>query len=144
VQCESQSMIATRSRRRNKGPRPMGRRTIAKSFVAIRKGGQGHGSSHQMIYSAILDKGAATMVHSKESPKLRESLFPLSTHQYNNGRTARRVLRPSVTMVMLQQNPEESATGTRGGEEHLDNLRIGACERGQGCRGHRPLPAHSG
>jgi hypothetical protein len=33
-------------------------------------------------------------------------------------------------MVTLQQNLEGSAMGTRGGEELLDNLQIGGCERG--------------
>jgi hypothetical protein len=55
-------------------------------------------------------------------PKTQGSLFPLSTHQYKNGRAARKVLRPSVTMVTLQQNPKGSTTSTRGSEELLDNL----------------------
>ena len=78
----------------------MSRRAMAKSLTAVGKGGQGHGFWHQMIYPATLDKGAAPRVRIKESPKLRESLFPLSTHRYKNGRLARRVLRPSVTMVI--------------------------------------------
>ena len=70
-------------------------------------GDRGHGSSHQMIYLATLDKGVALRARSKDSPKLRESPFPLNTHRYKNGCTARRVLRPSVTMVTPQHNPEE-------------------------------------
>ena len=113
----------------------MSQHVIAKSLAAVQKGGQGHGSSHQTIYPATLDKGVAPRACNKESPKLRESPFPLSTHRYKNGRTACWVLRPSVTMVTPQYNLEESATGARGSEELLDNLRTRTCERGQGRRG---------
>ena len=85
----------------------MSRRMTAKSLMAIQKGGRGHGSSHKTIYLATLGKCAAPTAHSKESPKLRESPFPLSTHRYKNGRTACMVLRPSVTMVTPQHNLEE-------------------------------------
>ena len=131
----TQNMIMAQSHRRNK-------RSKTYELTCDHKKPRGHtkrGPRTRFLasndLSSYLGQRRSTKGVQQGKPKTQEKLFPLSTHQYKNGCTARRVLRPSVTTVTLQQNLEESTMGVRGIEELLNNLRTRACERGRGYRG---------